>query len=215
VSAREGYQLWAATWDDSGSAIVALEERYLSPWLAGLQPRRALDIGCGTGRWTARLGALGMDASPAMLNVASHKRGLAGRLAVADASALPIASATADLVLCALTLGHIASWQTAILELARVLVPGGALILTDFHPAARAHGWRRTFQHQGRSYELENHAYSVPELQQATPELRLVESVDAVFGVEERDFFVRACREEQFETARTVPAVLLTRWTRV
>ena len=29
-------------------------------------------------------------------------------------------------------------------EFERVLMPGGALLLTDFHPAASAHGWRRT-----------------------------------------------------------------------
>ena len=107
VSAREGYALWADTWDATPSPIVALEHRALLPWIARLHPRRAIDVGCGTGRWTARLSAIGVDASPAMLAVAAAKPGLRGRLAVADATALPIASAAADLVLCALTLGHI------------------------------------------------------------------------------------------------------------
>ena len=214
VSAREGYELWAGTWEDSGSPIVALEERYLTTWLSGPRPHCALDVGCGTGRWTARLGAIGIDASPAMIAVASRKHGLAGRLALADAGSLPIAGGVADLVLCTLTLGHIAAWAAALRELSRVLTPGGTLILTDFHPAAATHGWRRTFRHDGRVYELENHIYSVPELREAAPQLHLAESVDARFDLPERELFVRAGRTEQFEAACTVPAVLLTRWIR-
>jgi len=109
----------------------------------------------------------------------------------------------------------VASWATAMCELSRVLTPGGTLILTDFHPGAAAHGWRRTFKHDGRVYELENHLYSVRELQGAAPELRLVEAVDAAFDLPERDLFVRAGRAALFDAVRAVPAVLLTRWTRV
>ncbi len=92
ITAAEGYRLWADTWDTTPSPIAALEHRALLPWLESCQPRRAIDVGCGTGRWTARLSAIGIDASPAMLAVAAHKPGLRGRLAVADATALPIAS---------------------------------------------------------------------------------------------------------------------------
>jgi malonyl-CoA O-methyltransferase len=215
LSAREGYALWAETWDQSGSPIVALEERHLSPWLEALSPRCVVDIGCGTGRWTSRLGAFGVDGSAAMLAVAGTKPGLRGRLLVGDAALVPIASGIADLVLCTLTLGHVANWAPALLELARILAPGGTLILTDFHPAAAAHGWRRTFRHGDRVYELENHPYSVSQLQAASDALVLEESVDASFGRAERELFMRAGREDRFEAACAIPAVLLTRWTRV
>src|SRR5437762_398638 len=71
VSAREGYALWADTWDATPSPIVALEHRYLLPWIDGLHPGRAIDVGCGTGRWTERLSAIGVDLSPAMLAIAA------------------------------------------------------------------------------------------------------------------------------------------------
>src|SRR5258708_3980954 len=73
VSAREGYALWADTWDATPSPIVALERRALLPWILGLHPRRAIDVGCGTGRWTERLSAIGVDDSPAMLAIAAGK----------------------------------------------------------------------------------------------------------------------------------------------
>ena len=215
VSARQGYALWADTWDATPSPIVALEHRALLPWIARLHPRRAIDVGCGTGRWTARLSAIGVDASRAMLAMAAGKPGLRGRLAVADATALPIASGAAHLVLCALTLGHIRDQAAAMHEFARILAPDGTLLLTDFHPAAAAHGWRRTFRRDGRVYELENHAYTLDQLRDAAAGLELAECAEATIGEPERALFDTAGKPELFADACRTPAVLLTRWIRI
>ena len=82
---------------------MAVEERVVRPWIDAAQSGRIVDVGCGTGRWTERLGAIGFDASPGMLAVAAEKRGLRGRVAVAEATALPAASGSADFLICALT----------------------------------------------------------------------------------------------------------------
>jgi len=214
VSAAEGYELWADTWDSTPSPIAALEHRTLQPWIEALAPRRAIDVGCGTGRWTARLSAFGVDASPAMLGVAARKDGLRGRLAVGDATALPVANGVADLVLCALTFGHIRDQAGAMREFSRVLQPGGTLILTDFHPAAAARGWRRTFRSGERVYELENHPYTLTQLREMAPGLTLQSVADARIGEPERELFDRAGRPDLFEAACAAPAVLLTLWVR-
>jgi malonyl-CoA O-methyltransferase len=213
VSAREGYALWAETWDTTPSPIVALEERALLPWILRLRPRRTVDVGCGTGRWTTRLHAVGVDASPSMLAVAAAKTGLRGRLAVGDATALPIASGSADLVLCALTLGHIRNQTAAMREFARILAPGGTLLLTDFHPAAAALGWRRTFRRDGQVYQLENYTYTVDQLR-IVADLELAECAEATIGEPERPLFDAAGRPELFASACLTPAILLTRWVR-
>ncbi len=213
VPAVEGYRLWAETWDATPSPIVALEHRTLLPWMEALAPRRAIDVGCGTGRWTARLSAIGIDASSAMLAVAANK-GLRGRLAVGDAAALPVATGVADLVLCALTFGHVGDQAGAMREFARVLQPGGALILTDFHPNAAARGWRRTFRSGGQVYELENHPYTVPQLRELARGLALTRIEEASIGEPERELFERAGRPDLYEAACATPAVLLTRWVR-
>ncbi|MEO8594641.1 MAG: class I SAM-dependent methyltransferase [Candidatus Solibacter sp.] len=214
IAAREGYELWAASWDTTPSPIVAVEQRALLPWIARVPFRRALDVGCGTGRWTARLNAIGLDASPAMLARAAAKPALHGRLAVADAAMLPIATGAADLVLCALTLGHLADPAPALREFARVLAPGGTLLLTDFHPAAAALGWRRTFRHEGRVYQLENYAHTLDQLRRAAPELVLLDQMEARIGEPERPLFEAAARPELFTAACATPAVLLSRWVR-
>src|SRR5712692_10599990 len=103
----EGYQLWSETWESDPSAIVALESRWTAPWLADLRGKTVLDISCGTGRWLAHAQAqgatvFGTDLCREMLQQASKKPGVAGKLAQADSTHLPLATATADVVICAL-----------------------------------------------------------------------------------------------------------------
>ena len=166
VSPEAGYDLWARSWDRDPSPIVALEERTIAPWLVGLRGKRIVDASCGTGRWLAHAegeGArvAGFDLSAAMLAEAAAKRGLAGRVSLADTRTLPLERECADIVLCALSLGHMPPAEATVTELARAVAPGGALIVSDFHPEASRAGWKRTFREGDEVYEVENHPYSV------------------------------------------------------
>jgi malonyl-CoA O-methyltransferase len=89
------------------------------------------------------------------------------------------------------------------------------LILSDFHPAAAAQGWRRTFRCAGKVYALENHPYTVAQLCEMARGLALADVVEASIGEPERELFHRAGRPELFEAACATPAVLLTRWVRL
>src|SRR4029077_9994798 len=128
---------------------------------------------------------------------------------------LPVASGAAELVLCALTFGHIRNQAGALAEFARILEPGGILILPDFHPAAAAQGWRRTFRRDGQVYELENHSYTLGHLREIAPGLVLRDAAEDTIGEPERPLFERAGRPELYAAACAKPAVLLTRWVRV
>jgi malonyl-CoA O-methyltransferase len=219
LAAREAYRLWAESWDSDPSAIVALESRHLTPWLANLRGRRVLDISCGTGRWlehAARQGAeiVGLDFSPEMLARAAAKAGPACRLAVADAVRLPVPDACADVVLCTLSLGHVRYAGTVIAEMARAARPGGVAIVTDFHPEAFRRGWKRTFKSGGKTYEVENFYHSLEFLVDAASRcgLALEEAMEPCFEEPERHIFVEAGKPALFEEVRGIPAVLLARW---
>jgi ubiquinone/menaquinone biosynthesis C-methylase UbiE len=53
---------------------------------------------------------------------------------VGDLAALPVETAEVDLVVCALALTHGEDLRRPVAELARVLRPGGRLLISDFHP---------------------------------------------------------------------------------
>jgi SAM-dependent methyltransferase len=141
---ESGYARWASTYDAGGNWLIELEEPVVHAWIDRLPPGRALDAACGTGRHTAHLHArghavIGTDTSEAMLARARGR--LPGvDLRRADLAALPIESASMDLVICALALTHVERLEPVVRELARVLRAGGRIILSDFHPLLVALG---------------------------------------------------------------------------
>src|SRR3954452_12248061 len=78
---REGYAAWASCYDDDGNPLIALEGPAMREWFGPLQGRRALDLGCGTGRHTLALVEAGadvvaLDFTPEMIAQARRKPAL-------------------------------------------------------------------------------------------------------------------------------------------
>lgn len=103
------------------------------------QPKQILDLATGSGDLAMEIAAkcpdakiLGADFCAPMLEVA-RKRNVPGLdLMVADAMNLPFADGTYDVVTVAFGLRNMASWPDALKEMARVLRPGGHLVILDF-----------------------------------------------------------------------------------
>lgn len=94
-----------------------------------------LDVAGGTGFLSAALAGtfnrvVVADISSGMLAVA-QRRNL--ETVCAQAESLPFADATFDAVLCADALHHIKSQELALNEIARVLKPGGTIVIQEFH----------------------------------------------------------------------------------
>lgn len=91
-----------------------------------------LDVGCGTGATLKAIDdlgtAFGVDRSPEALRLC-QMRGLS-RLARARAETLPVTSSSVDVVLALDLLEHIQDDSAAAREFARVLRPGGVLLVT-------------------------------------------------------------------------------------
>lgn len=121
-------------------------------WLA--PPARVLDLATGTGdlalalaRRFPRARVTGLDLTPAMLAVARRRAARAGvgrRVALVEgrADALPFPDGAFDAVTCAFGFRNFPDPKAALAEAARVLAPGGALLVLEFfRPGSRLCGW--------------------------------------------------------------------------
>ena len=130
----------APHWDGMRAAQYGEDLRNLT--LLELLPRgvTVLDVGTGTGFMLQGVAPrvdrfIGVDASSAMLDRARENLAAAGfpepdlRLGTMDD--LPVETATVDVVLANMVLHHAPSPGAALEEMARVLRPGGRVVLTD------------------------------------------------------------------------------------
>jgi SAM-dependent methyltransferase len=137
VDTVAGYKIWSRTYDQPGNGLFPIEEPFVHAVAATLPPGTALDAACGTGRHAAYLAerghrVIGVDSSPEMLAHA-RERVPAGDFRDGDLTALPLPDDHVDLAVCALALAHHRDLRPAFAELARVLRPGGHLVVTDIH----------------------------------------------------------------------------------
>ncbi|MCX7668536.1 MAG: arsenite methyltransferase [Anaerolineae bacterium] len=126
-------------WDELRAGYFADAVREAAIAHAWLRPEMCVaDVGCGTGFLAAGLAPLvakvyALDGSAAMLEVA--RRNLAAFANIVylttDGSALPLPEASVDAVLANMYLHHCPDPAAAIREMARLLRPGGRLVITD------------------------------------------------------------------------------------
>lgn len=158
VSMLDGYDRWAPVYPaHPHNPLMEAEAGVVAGLIRTTAPRRALDVGTGTGRNLATLRAsgasfvAGVDLSASML----RHGGTASPRVRGDAQQLPFTTAAFDIVTSSLMCGDVPDLGAWVAEAARVLAPGGHLIYSDFHPSWSASGWRRTFRSDdGREYEL-------------------------------------------------------------
>ncbi len=130
-----------ATWRGTalGAATEAIEQRLVLELLGRVEGRRFLDAGCGDGALACAVAArgavaTGLDPDPAMVEAA---RARAGRERVAvefvrgRIERLPFADASFDVVAAVTVLCFVQDAAGAMREMARVLRPGGRLVLGE------------------------------------------------------------------------------------
>jgi ubiquinone/menaquinone biosynthesis C-methylase UbiE len=114
--------------------------RVVLPWgLDGFVPRGdVLEIGAGSGAMAAEVLARHPDVTltvtdfdEVMVRAAADRLGDRARVQPADATALPFADGSFDVVVSWIMLHHTVDWERALREALRVLRPGGSLVGYD------------------------------------------------------------------------------------
>jgi ubiquinone/menaquinone biosynthesis C-methylase UbiE len=130
-------------------------------WLDARVPAgaRVLDVGCGNGALLSLLApriaeGVGVDASPGMIARArarqAHHPNL--RFAATDGPRLPLPDQSVDLVISLLSFRYL-DWDPIMQEFARVLAPGGRLLVVDMVAAPTAlRELPRLLRDKGRQY---------------------------------------------------------------
>ena len=143
----------AQRWDTVRQSFFSDRVREVALARADVRPGLlAADVGAGTGflteamlRWGLRV--IAVDQSQAMLKELvrrlGHPEGVECR--AGEAESLPLADAEVDRVFANMYLHHVESPPAAVREMARVLRPGGTLVLTDADE--HSHEFLRTEQH--------------------------------------------------------------------
>jgi len=148
AAAERYFASHAGEWDALRSLHVAETEveAAIARAMAGPPIGRLIDIGTGTGRMIELFGpdsdqALGIDRSPEMLRLARVKLAQAGldraELRQGDMYTLPMSSGAAETVIIHQVLHYAQNPAAAVSEAARLLSPGGRLLIVDFAPHER------------------------------------------------------------------------------
>ncbi len=145
----EDYDSWRRA--PLGAITEAAEQRLVFRLAGPLAGLRLLDVGCGDGAYAiaaAQLGARvhGIDTSPQMIEAARRRaveQGAQIDLRVADAAALPFEDGSFDVVLAVTVLCFVPDTEAALGEIARVLAPGGRLVLGELGRWNLWAAWRR------------------------------------------------------------------------
>lgn len=130
-----------ARWRSSrlGQITDALEQQLLFELLGSVAGKTLLDVGCGDGATASELirrGAIvtGIDADLAMIAAARRRTEIEGiqlHLVEGQAERLPFDDATFDYVLAVTVLCFVRDAERAVTEMARVLRPGGRLVIGE------------------------------------------------------------------------------------
>jgi len=211
---RKVYERWAPLYPPvAHNPLMRAEQEAMILHWPEVSGRRALDLACGTGRYSRLLAdanaaeVVAVDFCAPMLKQVSTARRVC-----ASMMQLPFADNTFDIVISALAVGHAPCVQRWMAEIARVLNPGGTLLYSDFHPEAARAGLPRSFKDENdRTVTVPHRCYDLDSQAEAAASAGLtVESVQEVrVGYELKEPFSNS--EEFYRQWHGLPLVLVVR----
>ena len=209
IGTQDAYDQWASVYDTDGNMLQSIDDDEINTLLPALLDQitasssdsiSVLDLGCGTGRNTARLlthswpvdksiSVTGLDFSAGMLSRASFKLAplvtsapnLSLRLEQCDPFPVPpsppfnpsdLGIAKQNLVLSTLVLEHI-PLETFFTTLTSLLAPGGTALLTNMHADMGAVSQAGFVNAEGVKVRGESYVYTLAQTVQAAQDVGL------------------------------------------
>lgn len=180
LSSIEAYKQWAAVYPPHAhNPLMQIEEAAMLAMMPNLRNRTVVDLACGTGRYgllALQQGAaqvIGFDNSFAMLSAGQKSESSLLPFVLATTEGLPLKTASVDVALCGLAIGHLSSVHPMMGEIARILRPDGEALISDFHPFLFLTGRRRTFMVNGATYAVEHYAHLYADMDAAAKQVGL------------------------------------------
>ena len=214
VELIEAYDLWAESYAPAAhNPLMRAEEKAMLALMPDVRQKAALDLGCGTGRYSNILMNRGAPNTVALdLSAEMLRRAIAEMRVRASMTELPFRDGAFDVIVSGLAVGHVENLTGWMHEAARTLKPDGVLLYSDFHPRAAQAGMKRSFHlADGRSCDLPHVVHEIPAHHDAANDAGL--SIDAVselrVGIEFDERFEGSDRF--FERWHGLPLVLVVR----
>jgi malonyl-CoA O-methyltransferase len=208
------YERWAPLYPPTAhNPLMRAEQQAMVKHWPPVAGRRALDLACGTGRYSRLLAeakaaeVVAMDFCVPMLRQVSAAARVCGSM-----MQLPFAAQAFDVVISGLAFGHASDVHVWMAEVARVLKSGGTVLYSDFHPEAARVGLTRSFKdEQDDTCTVPHRCYDVALQQEAAAAANL--TIDIVHevrvGIELQEQFPKS--EEFYRRWDGLPIVLVVR----
>jgi len=213
IDNKNGYNLWSKTYDTDINSTVAIDELKFPPIYQHLRGKRVLEIGCGTGRHTARLVAqenqvLALDQSAGMLEIARSKiTDDRVEFVGGDFFEHAFSDERFDAALTSLVIEHIQELDRFFARVHGLLRADGEFFVSEIHPLRIGAGTQANFKQSDSddSYFLESFAHAPGAIEAAAERagFRLWQKVE---GVGDDEF---ANRYPQLEKHRGRPLILI------
>jgi cytosine/adenosine deaminase-related metal-dependent hydrolase/ubiquinone/menaquinone biosynthesis C-methylase UbiE len=215
---QEPFAAWSEVYDHHPNPLLALEERFLAELLSEVRGLDIADVGCGTGRWLARLATrsasslTGIDSSPEMVARARKKLGASATILVGEAASLPLPSRSADVLLASFVASYVHDLPRFAAEVRRLARAGARIYLSDLHPTtASVCHWKRGFKIAGAEIELATYLRFVDEVISCFEALgfEAVLLLEPPFGAPEQETLRLAGKMPAFYAAAGRPAIYI------
>jgi len=165
---QSGYDQWAQTYSYEKNPIKSFSDEMIMKMLPNLNGKRIIDAGCGSGyfcQYAEQQGAkdvVAIDFSSKMIEQA-NKICKYTKFQVGDIQHIEFQASSADIVICALVLGHLEKLELIIAKLSNALAKDGVLVISDFHPFLSLKGQRRTFRIGKENFEVPHYIHMLNE----------------------------------------------------